>query len=181
VTLTIDLVPHLDAGDRKAWPGDQDERPLTELGRRQALALADALGAEPVDALYSGPALRCQQTLAPLAERLGLEVTVLAELGEETWRPPEGWSEGPGGGYVGAFAAGSALAALNRIRAGHPQGRVIVCSHGHTIPTLAAFLAAAYGLEGVPESTQRGQWYRVRRSDAQVRVDLRQAPPGFPT
>ena len=36
MTLTIDLVPHLDAGDRTKWHGDQNERPLSELGLRQA-------------------------------------------------------------------------------------------------------------------------------------------------
>ena len=33
MTLTIDLVPHMDAGDRKQWQRDQDERPLSALGR----------------------------------------------------------------------------------------------------------------------------------------------------
>ena len=42
MTLTIDLLPHLDAGDRTKWRGDQNERPLTDLGRRQAAAMADA-------------------------------------------------------------------------------------------------------------------------------------------
>ena len=36
MTLTIDLLPHLDAGDRTTWQGDQNERPLSELGLRQA-------------------------------------------------------------------------------------------------------------------------------------------------
>ncbi len=37
---TIDLVPHMDAGDRTKWQGDQNVRPLTDLGRRQAAAMA---------------------------------------------------------------------------------------------------------------------------------------------
>ena len=32
MTLIIDLVPHLDAGDRTKWQGDQNVRPLTHLG-----------------------------------------------------------------------------------------------------------------------------------------------------
>ena len=42
MTLTIDLLPHLDAGDGTTCHGDQNERPLTDLGRRQAAARADA-------------------------------------------------------------------------------------------------------------------------------------------
>ncbi len=46
MTLTIDLLPHLDAGDRTTWHADQNERPLSELGLRQARALTDSLAPE---------------------------------------------------------------------------------------------------------------------------------------
>ena len=36
MALAIDLLPHLVAGDRTTWHGDQNERTLLELGRRQA-------------------------------------------------------------------------------------------------------------------------------------------------
>lgn len=180
MTLTIDLVAHLDAVDRAEWPGDQDQRPLTELGRRQAQALADALAAEPVDALYSGPALRCRQTIEPLAERLRLAIDVLPGLGEfEAWNTPAGWDSGPEGASVGAFAAGTALAALERIESQYPEGRAIACSHGHIIPALVAFLIAAHGLASPPWH-HRGQWYRLRFEGERVSVELQDAAGGFP-
>ena len=180
MTFTIDLVPHLDAGDRTKWPGDQNQRPLTELGRRQAQALADALAAEPVNALYSGPALRCRQSIEPLAERFGLAITVLPQLGEfEAWSTPEGWDSGPDGAIVGAFAAGTALAAVERIRSERPAGRAIACSHGHVIPALVAFLTAPHGLASVPLQ-RRGQWYRLCFEEERVSVELQEAAAGFP-
>lgn len=57
--LTIELVAHMDAGDRRLWQGDQDERPLSELGRRQAALFCEAVAVESFDALFSSPALRC--------------------------------------------------------------------------------------------------------------------------
>ncbi len=185
MTLAVDLVPHLDAGDRTKWQGDQDQRPLTELGRAQAraqaLALAEALAVEPVDALYSGPALRCRQTLEPLAERLGLEIAILPELGEfEAWRAPDGWQPRPEEApYISAFAAGSAMAAIEQIRREHPAGRVVACSHGHVIPALVSFLAGAYALRDVPE-IRRGDWYRIRFDEARVSVEPHEADAGFP-
>ena len=177
MTLTIELVPHLDAGDRTKWPGDQNQRPLTELGRRQAQALAGALAAEPVDALYSSPALRCRQSIEPLAERFGLPITVLPELAEFDVRStPEGWGSGPDS----AFAAGTAFAAVERIRSERPPGRAIACSHGGIIPALVAFLTAAHSLEGVPELTHRGQWYRLRFEGERVSIDIEEASAGFP-
>jgi broad specificity phosphatase PhoE len=48
--------------------------PLDGFGQTQARALARRLQGEPISALYTSPLLRAQQTLFPLAERLGLKV-----------------------------------------------------------------------------------------------------------
>ncbi len=169
---TIDLVPHLDAGDMTKWRGDQNVRPLTDLGRRQAAALADALGAEQVDALYSSPALRCVQSLEPLAERFGLEIEVLAGLGgDEAWRPPDGWESDA---ETPAHAAGRALAALTQARREHIHGRLVACSHGQIIPAVAAYLIAAHDLVSIVRMTHKGQWYRLRFEGDDVGVELRE-------
>lgn len=185
MAFVLDLVPHLDAGDRDQWSGDQDERPLTDLGWRQAHALADAISARRIDALYAGPALRCRQTLEPLAERLGLKVAVLPELGEkQAWRLPDGWGPGPGDA---AHAAGMALRGIDKLRTLHPNDAVVACSHGHVIPALVAYLVAVHGLHDVAQLTfaiarhaaRRGQWYRLRFDGERVDIELHEAP-GFP-
>ncbi len=170
----IDLVPHMDAGDRNAWQGDQNERPLVDFGWEQARAQADALagepGGEPIDALYSGPSLRARQTLEPLAENLGLEIEILDGIGDgETWHVPDGWEpKNNRGANVAPHAAGMAMSALWDIQLAHPDGRVVACSHGHVIPALISFLIAAHDLEDVPDSEGRGQWYRIRLDGADV-------------
>src|SRR5437868_7078708 len=75
--LLLDIFIHVDAINRNAWQGADDDRPLTPLGHTQAARMADELSAQPVDALYSSPALRCQQSLEPLASKTGLPVVVL--------------------------------------------------------------------------------------------------------
>ena len=176
MTITIDLVPHMDAGDRDAWAGDQDERPLVDLGRRQAQALAEALGGEAIAALCAGTALRCRQTLEPLAERLGLQVDVVPELGEKrAWRVPDGWQGALG---QAAFAAGTLSRAIDKLQALHPGGRVVACSHGHTIPAYVAYECALRGTV-VPPLEYRGQWYRVRVGDGSVSIE-RVEVAGFP-
>lgn len=166
---TIDLIAHMDAGDRKQWAGDQNERPLSDLGRRQADALADALAGERVDSLYSSPALRSRQTLEPLAGRLGLPIVVVDGIGDdETWRPPAGWKPDRDGIAVAPYAAGRAMAALWDMQMEHEDGRIVACSHGHVIPALVSFLIAAHELDDVPEVERRGQWYRVRLDGADV-------------
>ncbi len=187
----IDLVPHMDAGDRNEWMIDQNVRPLTKLGRRQSQAQADALtealeGArrgEKIEALYSSPALRSRETLEPLAESLGLEIAVVDGLGDnETWRVADGWDhEHNRGANVAPYAAGMAMSALWDIQFAHPDARVVGCSHGHVIPALVSFLIAAHDLEDVPELERRGQWYRIRMDGADVvSIDLHEAPD-FPS
>jgi len=49
---------------------------LTELGRKQALALPQALDSEQIEAIYASTLVRTQQTAAPLAKAVGLQVQV---------------------------------------------------------------------------------------------------------
>ncbi len=58
------LIRHADAGDRKAWDGDDADRPLSDEGRRQASALADALKARGLSAsaVVTSPYVRTRQT-----------------------------------------------------------------------------------------------------------------------
>lgn len=67
---------------------------LTALGCRQALEAAAALAKEPVTAVYSSALRRARDTAAPIAERLGLPVTVIPELGERNWGALEGKPRG---------------------------------------------------------------------------------------
>jgi 8-oxo-dGTP diphosphatase len=166
----------MDAGDRNAWTADQDERPLTELGWRQAEALAGALGSLPIAAVYAGTALRCRQSVEKLAERLGLTVAVMPELGEKrAWRAPDGWD---GGTWDAAFAAGMIATAVDKLRTLYPEGHVVACSHGHTIPAYVAHQSAIRGVE-MPQLKYRGQWYRARFVESRADIELIEVQ-GFP-
>ncbi|MBW2273263.1 MAG: histidine phosphatase family protein [Deltaproteobacteria bacterium] len=78
-----------DAADRQSEPSHffdseeyQELRPLNDTGRAQADALAEHLLGDPPERLLASPALRCQQTLEPLALALGLPVEVDDRLGD---------------------------------------------------------------------------------------------------
>lgn len=79
---TIYLVRHAKAGERRAWNGDDLERPLSRRGWRQAQAIGERLAVKGASALYSSPYVRCVQTLEPLADRLGTKVVVESRLTE---------------------------------------------------------------------------------------------------
>lgn len=74
------LVRHSEAGNKRVWAGPDSQRPLTEAGWRQAHWLRTHLGGCPLTAIVSSPALRCVQTVQPLARRLDLEIQTDSRL-----------------------------------------------------------------------------------------------------
>ena len=80
--MTIYLVRHGKAGVRSRWQGDDDLRPLSKVGRRQADAIAAALAHAGITRVVSSPYVRCRQTVAPLGELLRLPVDLSDALGE---------------------------------------------------------------------------------------------------
>jgi broad specificity phosphatase PhoE len=138
------------------------DRPLTERGRKQARALANLVGAEKIDAVYTSPLSRARETAEIVAARAGLEAVALPELREVdtgSWsglsradveaRFPEGfarWRSGGSGWENGESydeMAERVIGALRKIAEDHPDGRVLVISHGGPI---RAIHAAAEGL-----------------------------------
>lgn len=81
--MAVYLVRHAVAQSRADWGGGPDElRPLTKRGERQAAGLVDLLGNADVRRILSSPAVRCIDSVAPLAKELGLEVKETDALAE---------------------------------------------------------------------------------------------------
>jgi 8-oxo-dGTP diphosphatase len=116
---TLLLIRHAIAEDRETWPGEDDaQRPLTKAGRRQARRIADIVREMIADlddagrgivALRSSPVLRCVDTIAPLAKKVGVPIKIDAGLMEgREIKPP----------------------------AACEAGISILCAHGDNIPWL---------------------------------------------
>ena len=73
-------------GDRDDWVGDDRLRPLDGRGRNQASRLPELLGDYEIARVLSSPAVRCVQTVEPLARSRGLDIEVREELSEEAAR-----------------------------------------------------------------------------------------------
>jgi 8-oxo-dGTP diphosphatase len=85
------LVRHAKAGSRERWTAPDTDRPLSAPGRLQAVALAAVLGPN-ARSIKSSPYIRCVETVAPLAEALGLRVAPddrLAEGADPAWAMAE--------------------------------------------------------------------------------------------
>lgn len=137
--------------------------PLTELGQQQAQALAEKLGDEPIAGVYASRATRAQQTAAPLAAALTLEVQVIDGVQEVNAGDFEGrgdldalkaygatthsWTQGDldaslPGGESGAQVKARYTSAIADLRAKHEQDQAIaLVSHGGAIRFATEWLA----------------------------------------
>lgn len=117
-------IRHAHAYARKNWSGDDDLRPLDKKGRRQAeLLVSQVLPFRP-ERVYSAAPDRCLQTVIPLAEELGVDVTVDKLFGDEAW-------------------LARMVDAQNRFTDVVAEGGVsVVCAQGLIIPDLIAWLSA---------------------------------------
>jgi 8-oxo-dGTP diphosphatase len=118
-TWPLALVRHAKAFPRSQWKDPDDQlRPLDRQGRWRAEAIAPLLAAYGVRRLVSSPSVRCADTIAPYAARLGRPLRLREGLSEE------GYEEDPS-------RAGRHLRRL--LERGTPA---VLCSHGPVLPEL---------------------------------------------
>ncbi|HUS33441.1 MAG TPA: histidine phosphatase family protein [Kofleriaceae bacterium] len=135
--------------------------PLNDVGLRMAEAFGAAYAKLPWTAIYSSPRTRTRQTAEALARRVEAPVLVddgLAEIAYGEWEGmrhdevqakwPEAYahwsadvaSRGTPGGETAFAVAARAAPVLERVRATHGSGRVLVVSHKATIRIMVCAL-----------------------------------------
>jgi probable phosphoglycerate mutase len=159
VATTIVLVRHgeTDWNRERRFQGHADT-PLNDAGRSQAAALAEALAAEDVSAVYTSPLRRASETAAIVADRLGLDarpLKALREIDVGDWqgltvyevqeRHPEAqdWRSGWPGGETYDELSARVVPALLALGAEHPDECLLAVTHAGPV---RAALAAAMGL-----------------------------------
>lgn len=150
------LVRHAKAGDRNAWSGDDLSRPLSKSGRRQAKALVSVLSTNVIERILSSPAIRCVDTVRPLADQRGLPIESRDDLLE------------------GAPLAGL-LVLLDELRAIPP----VLCGHGDLIPAVIEHFETRGALIGPDRGWKKGSvWVLEREAGMIVRASYISPPPG---
>jgi 8-oxo-dGTP diphosphatase len=86
-TTALVVLRHARAQKRSSWDGPDPDRPLTEVGRRQARSLVPVLSAYGVTRVVTSDSERCLETVLPYAHDHVLGVDELATLNEEEWSP----------------------------------------------------------------------------------------------
>jgi probable phosphoglycerate mutase len=135
------------------------DRSLSDYGRDQARRLAEELAGETFDAIYASDLARARETAELVGGRLHLAVAVDPDLREKDWGTWEGLTstERLDVELVGESIEHHTermLAALGRIAAKHPYGRVLVVTHGGSMRRVQT---EALGF-ALPVVENCGQW-----------------------
>jgi phosphohistidine phosphatase SixA len=141
-SAVIYFVRHAKAGERRVWNGDDEHRPLSKFGWKQAERIARRLESKHASSLYSSPYLRCVQTLEPLADKLGVEIVRDHRLYEgEPFEP--------------------VLELLNEVDDG-----AVLCSHGDIIPdVIQALVRRGMEVQTPADWRKASIWVLKRKGD----------------
>jgi 2,3-bisphosphoglycerate-dependent phosphoglycerate mutase len=159
----IHLVRHCEA------TGQEPDAPLTEMGLRQAVDLADHLDHNPIVLIISSPYTRAVQSITPLAERLGILIETDGRLVERVLcgTPLPDWRERleesfldldlclPGGESSRA-AMTRAVAVVEAIEK-EPGRDVLIVTHGNLLTLIMKHFEEHFGYAdwermGTPEA-----------------------------
>jgi len=166
------IVRHGDAQPRDAWPGSDNDRPLTGRGVREARALVDRFDTGPLGArlrelgapmpeprptfLVSSSAERCVATLRPLAGACGLPIGTADYLAEGS-------------------DAGDVLVRIEELAAS--GGVPVICTHGDVIWGIVELLETAGLRLAGPVDVKKGSIW-VLETEAGAVTSARYIPPG---
>src|SRR5262245_53006960 len=163
--------------------------PLTALGRAQAVVLADHLEMVGADLLMTSPYVRAQQSIAPLAQRLGMTVHIEPRLAERAlsavplvqWReavrqtfadPDLAWP----GGESSRTAMVRGRAVIDALLA-RPERTPIVVTHGNLIALILRSFDPQFGFQ-TWECLSNPDVYRIAVQDVHVAISRTWTPAG---
>jgi 8-oxo-dGTP diphosphatase len=149
------LVRHAQALARHEWDGADELRPLSPKGERQARGLVELLGRAAIMQAFTSPAVRCNLTVAPLADKLGVDLETAVALFEG--RPAE--------------------PVIDLMRTVVAAGGGLLCSHGDVIPDVLRHLAAAGVTVDGPLKWAKGSVWAVDHDGSRFTTARYMPPP----
>ena len=117
-TKPLILLRHAKAISRDEWQGDDDDRPLDALGQAQAKRLLSLYQVFNLGQIHTSDAIRCYDTVEPMAKSLGLKLEVSSKVSESSFKKDKD----------AAFDYAKDLMKADN--------RVLLCSHNPILPKM---------------------------------------------
>lgn len=149
-TQTVLVVRHGTAGSKSRFSGDDKMRPLDKKGRAQAEALVGQLSAFGPTDVYAADRVRCQQTVEPLAEELGVVSCDEPTLTEE------------------AYADNPKRGRRRILEIANLRRTPVICTQGKVIPDLIAWWCERDGIRPDKSRNRKGSTWVLSLADGRL-------------
>lgn len=149
-TRPLILLRHAKAIERTDWAGEDTDRPLSSLGERQAKRLLTVMRPFGIEEIHSSSAVRCYETITPLARSLNVDFFFTDSLSEDVFRKDKE----------------RAVRYANRLLVNDYP--VLLCSHNPVLPEIISNFVDKFGVEVENIKLEPGDAWVVHHIDKEV-------------
>ena len=158
-TKPLILLRHAKAIERQEWAGEDTDRPLSSLGERQAKRMLTNFLPFAVEEIHSSSAVRCYESITPLARGLNVDFFFTDSLTEEVFHKN---NERPFK-YVQRLLVNDFT--------------TLVCSHNPILPSIVSAFVDKFGVEVPITKLEPGDaWIAHHVEREVVAIDFLPAP-----
>ncbi len=158
-TIPLVLLRHGKAIAREEWEGDDGDRPLAQLGQLQAKRMLSLYLPFGISEIHTSDAVRCYETVVPMARSLNLNVIYWSELSE----------------YAFEKDKKASLKVVQEII--ESEARTIVCGHNPVLPGMVAKLIGKKSFKAFDRGLLPGEaWILHHRDGEVIAIDWLAAP-----
>jgi len=158
-TTPLVLLRHGKAIAREEWEGDDGDRPLAQLGQLQAKRMLSLYLPFGITEIHTSDAVRCYETVVPMARSLNLNVIFWPELSE----------------YAFEKDKKASLKVVQEII--ESEARSIVCGHNPVLPGMVSKLIGKKSFKAFDRGLLPGEaWILHHRDGEVIAIDWLAAP-----
>lgn len=158
-TTPLILLRHGKAITREEWEGDDGDRPLAQIGQIQSKRMLSKYLPFAISEIHTSDAVRCYETVAPMARAMSLDMIYWSELSE----------------YAFAKDKKAAINVVNDII--ESETRAIVCGHNPVLPGIVAKFIGKKNFKQLDHGLLPGEaWILHHRDGEVIAIDWMEAP-----
>ena len=158
-TTPLVLLRHGKAIAREEWAGDDGDRPLAQLGQIQSMRMLAKYLPFAISEIHTSDAVRCYETVAPMARSLSLDMIYWSELSEYAYEKDKK----------------AAINVVNDII--ESEAHAIVCGHNPVIPGIVAKFIGKKNFKELDHGLLPGEaWILHHRDGEIIAIDWMPAP-----
>jgi 8-oxo-dGTP diphosphatase len=158
-TIPLVLLRHGKAIAREEWEGDDGDRPLAQLGQIQSMRMLARYLPFAITEIHTSDAVRCYETVAPMARSLSLDMIYWTELSE----------------YAFEKDKKAAINVVNDII--ESEAHALVCGHNPVIPGIVAKFMGKKNFKELDHGLMPGEAFILHHRDGEViAIDWMPAP-----